>query len=523
MASLEEIDGWIDDVKGEGWLWDGWEVGKLRKAVEAALSLPKPKGDPDRLDGMAEEYRRVWARINDMKTDLSVLARRGIPEVWTGEAGAMASETVVAAHHRLDDTSVWFSNVQPSLTWLAKDLRSAQDWHAQAQEPLRNALKALGSLSNSKDLVLSDSEKASIEDARTKALEGMGLLQDAVKRAREAAEAFEFSTSALIEKYPHEAGLLLTDELSAAGRLVLADTALRLGESNFSILTDDQLKSAAQRLESMSAQDRDRFMALYNRTPDDPTTSEERAYLMKALATGKYSIDDIERFAQVIHQNGDFIPEWARANLSPTFGENGKLAWSVEGDDADLNPAQALVMGRAAVDPVYALRMATGVDVTNPEGFGSGSFDPDNFDQAGLAGRLHDEQDRILDGSRNFAERLLGSGMGAKEIRDTAGDMLASGEYQVRPSVDGDKWDHNLPDDVKGAIADGKPVIVTIEGGDEERTMALLPRGDEWVVYDPATGATHDYDLFTAYLQTYKDAFPYNNNELKVKDIYLPK
>ncbi|GAA3790853.1 hypothetical protein GCM10022226_07340 [Sphaerisporangium flaviroseum] len=227
MAKPEDIPGWLDDIEGSGWWLDRWEVGKLRKAVDEALTLPPPKGDLVRLQALIDDYQRASNRLHDVYEDLKVLARRGIPEVWIGGAGAMASETVVAAYRSLARINNWYGYVcdeTGGLSHLRNGIRWAQLRHGEAMTSLNEVREVLSGMSDFdvRDVLSgkSDFDAEVFNSAREKALGAVTELQRGEERAKSAAENFVQH----MKRVKEDVNDVGTDRLDAAGSLVLGDT-----------------------------------------------------------------------------------------------------------------------------------------------------------------------------------------------------------------------------------------------------------------------------------------------------------
>jgi hypothetical protein len=300
-------------------------------------------------------------------------------------------------------------------------------------------------------------------------------------------------------------------KFSALDRILLADTATASTgphDGNL-ILTADASTRAEQRIDRMGAEDRDRLFALLR----EARSAQERAYLLQALAAG-YGVKDVQAFDAKIHNHGG-DPLWLQQHLTPISEaagpdqfhgqrpvEFGGRAWTQGSDPTCV--AMSTVMARAKVDPLYALRLTTGGHPGDPA--------YDNGDA--FARRLHDEQHRVYDGGRNWAQDLFSQdGMTDGQARDVANEEVASHTdaryHEVTVHSDGDR--RGVLPEVEKAVDQGLPVTFSVRDGQGGHEMAIVGhQGGMLEVYNPwgYTVWVSEDDFVNSHLNVVGDGVP---------------
>ena len=308
----------------------------LIEAIDAALAVAAPSGDPETLTTLAKRYRSQADDADDVRDRVDKVARQGLPNAWVGTTGARAAEVVAAASRSADQMACAFRGGAQALLTLADALEEARRRDRTGCEQLQDARGQLGGEDGWFDDLHEDDGE---EQARVRARAiGTAGVEDRLAAAAAAADAARAAARDL-NKYAAEAraGQMHTDNLSAADRLVLADTSNIDGDRELNeILTANDLERAGGRMEKLSAADQDRMERLLA----DARTPQERAYLMKSLAAG-YEVDEVEEFAGKIHGKD---PRWLQEHLAPVTTNSWGQAADVRG--------QALVTGRCHLRPV---------------------------------------------------------------------------------------------------------------------------------------------------------------------------
>ncbi|MGY0024964.1 peptidoglycan-binding protein [Streptomyces sp. YJ-C3] len=454
----------------------------LIDAVDDALGVLAPVGDPAVLDALGRRYSGQTDEADKAHDRIDAVARKGLPQVWLGDTSVTAAQVVTAAARDAQQMIEAFRAGGRALSTLSDALTVAQRRDAQGRGKLHRARGMLGDKDGwFDDLHEDDGEESARKRARALATEGVEDLQAAAAKADDAAR----KAARDLDKYAAEAraGHMATDELSAADRLVLADTSNATGDPELNeILTANDLERSGRAMENMSPAERARMERLLA----DATSPQEKAYLMKALAAG-YGVDEVEDFGGKIHGKD---PAWLQTHLTPiaTTSDSGQEDqkygdehWSQ--DDETCVPSST-VTARALVDPVYALELTGGPDGTDD--------DPDRFRE-----RLHDEQFRMNDeGDGDYSGWWWDrhpAGMdadGQEEISDKELGPRTGDTYDTQETGSADDRRDLLPD-IERSVADGKPVPINItredsDGNRHGHSLMIIGQEDGMLqVYNP--------------------------------------
>ncbi|MFF7976792.1 peptidoglycan-binding protein [Streptomyces sp. NPDC007905] len=466
----------------------------LIDAIDDALGVSAPVGDHATLETLAKLYRGQTDKAADVRDRVDKVARKGLPEVWVGRTSVLASDVVAAAARDAQQMIDAFEGGAKALLKLADAVKDAQRQDGDGRARLRQARSMLGGRDGFfDDWYEDDDEEGTRLKARSVASSGVDLLHKAAAAADDAARA----AARDLNKWASEAraGKLDGPGLSAADRLALADTSNVGGDPEMNeVLSANDLERSGRAMDRLSAADRarmDRLMA-------DASTPQEKAYLLKALASG-YSADDVETFAGKIHGKD---PAWLEDHLAPVTtqadslddegrnanGSNhntddqtfGNQRWS---QDAATCVPSSTVTARAMVDPVYALQLTGG-----PTG--------QDDDPAHFRKRLHDEQYRLHeegDGDYTHFWSDTPAGMDSdgqveiseKELSPHTGDHYASHDMH------GADDRRDVLTDIEKSVAEGKPVPINVEGHEENGDwvghgmMIVGQEGDKLQVYNP--------------------------------------
>jgi hypothetical protein len=457
----------------------------LIDAIDAALAVSAPVGDPTTLETLGKRYRGQADDATAVSERVDKVARKGLPDVWVGDTGVLASDAIAAASRAAVQMSEAFLGGGNALLRLADALKAAQKADGGGRAKLNEARGMLGGKDGFfDDWWEDDGEEAARNKARGLASTGVQLRHQAAADADDAAR----EAARELNKWAAEAraGKLDTDELSAVDRLMLADTSNAGGDRELNeILTANDLERSGRAMEKLAPAERARMEKLLA----DAATPQERAYLMKALAAG-YSVDEVETFGGKIHGKDE---EWLREHLAPvTTGKDPSVEGQEDQDfdgklwdqDGETCVPSSTVTARALVDPVYALELTGGPDGTDD--------DPEHFRE-----RLTDEQMRLH-------EEGDGSNSGWWWDREPAG-MDADGQVEISNKElsphTGDSYESHdmggrddrrdvLPD-IERSVAEGKPVPINIERYDENgdwhghSMMIIGQEGDKLQIYNP--------------------------------------
>ncbi|NLU71567.1 WXG100 family type VII secretion target [Streptomyces sp. HNM0575] len=463
------------------------------EAIDKLLGVSPPVGSPSTIDAVAKRYKDQADDAADVQDRVEKVAKSGLPSVWVGSTGAKASEVVSAAGRSAEQMAEAFRKASRALNDLSDALTSARSTDDYGREQLRKARGMLGEEDGFfDDMVEKDAEEAERKRAQDTAGAGANCLHSAAKQADDAAR----TAARELNKYASEAraGQMKTDEISAADRLVLADIAVPGGpQEQNELLSANDLERSGRYMEKMSDADQ----AKCERMLADAKTPQERAYLVKALASGN-SLGEIGEFRDKIHGKD---PAWLQQHLSPVTtaadskkdeglnpdGSNRNTDYQWFGDekwsqDGNTCVPSSTVTARAMVDPVYALELTGG-----PSGQEN---DPDAFRE-----RLGNEQMRLHeegDGDYEHWWSDTPSGMdsdGQNEIANKEISPHTGSGYDHQEVRSADARRDVLPD-VEKAVADGKPVPFEVEGYDKDgrhghQMMIIGQEGDKLQIYNP--------------------------------------
>ncbi|NBE54683.1 peptidoglycan-binding protein [Streptomyces boluensis] len=473
----------------------------LIEIINLALSVSPPVGDPAVLEGLARTYRRQVDDIADVQRRVRHVADTGIPDAWVGSTGGLAAEVVMAAADSADAMEQAFEAAAKALMHLADELTAAQSQDKRGREQLRDALGMLGGEDGFfDDLVEKDAEEAERLRARSVAGNGVSNLRSAAETADDAARAAARDLNKLASEA--RAGQMKTDSISAADKLLLADTSAGdpaddPAEWN-ELLTANDLERSGRAMERMNARDQAKMEEMLA----EAGSPQERAYLMKALAAG-HDLKEVEGFRDKIH---DKDPDWLRRHLTPvttagdSMRDDGRVPsggykganansdeqwfhdakWEQEGNTC---VPSSVVTGRAMVDPVYALGLTGGRDGKED--------DADAFTERLRREqlRLHEEGDGLNEYEFPFGGDTPagmapegGATIANKEISPHTG-----GEYAYQETGSANARRDVLPD-IEKSVAEGRPVPITLDGPDTDEGHAVMiigQEGDMLQVYNP--------------------------------------
>ncbi|MFJ9854717.1 peptidoglycan-binding protein [Streptomyces sp. NPDC101150] len=432
----------------------------LISEIDKALSVSEPAGSPHTIESLGRRYKRQSDAAANVRDRVNKVAKHGLPDSWVGSTGAKAGEVVAAAGRDAEQMGEAFQKVGICLMNFADQLKEAKKIDKDGRHELNHALYILDDEDGTWDNWFDDEASEQVlRKAQDAANEGVvSMLQGAImadESARLAARE--------MNKYTSEAraGQMSTSELSAADRLVLADTGAAGGPRELNeILSANDLQRSGQRMDEMNATDRAEFEKMLA----DAKTPEERAYLTKALASGR-DMDTIHEFQGKIHGKD---PKWLREHLTPvvtskegvTDGSTHSVQfkgqeWAQGGDGQEGTcVASSMVTARAMVDPVYALELTGGES--------GQESDPDTFRE-----RLIAEQHRVHEeghGGKNWNSMDLAGKekVAEKEVSPHTG---ANYDYTNTPNADARR--DALPD-IEEAVDEGKPVPIGVQGFDEK-------------------------------------------------------
>ncbi|MBV1853563.1 WXG100 family type VII secretion target [Catellatospora tritici] len=452
------------------------DIDRLIRAIRAARRVPVLTGDVAALRALADAYQ-ADARFAEGHLSAPLRsAEKAVGSAWTGQAATAAHDALELTAHQLDALAKVMERADGLVRRLADALQQAQEWDRSGMFGL---MVADGEAARAK--AVSPPDRAMFEKARNTAVEG----------ARQRAQAFESYEKASWEASREFRGLRDGTRLSRAAfaGLPAAKVAGMVeatigGGSKEPIVGSHALRRASEQYRRLSDADRQRFDRLMN----DAASPHERAYLTKALATGR-PMDQIERFDARIHPHGG-DPAWLQAHLNPTPPSDSLTAkdrtavefaghgYSQKGYTC---AAASTVTARAEVDPLYALYLTTG-----------GPDDPAGDSGPAFQDRFLAEQNRNAGLPRGDFGKHDGLNLKAWEhVVDTEVGAPQGADYATVEARTPQQR-RQLLAEIEGALDRGQPVPIRLGGervGDEPKSahalVFLRRQGDRLEAYNP--------------------------------------
>lgn len=469
----KQLDDLLDDVDQPGGLGGLLGRMKLASAIDEGLRFPEPEGDPEHIEGKANDYAKAARGVETAHGDIRAVGTAGLPSTWVGQAGSKASEVTNAAAYSADEMTRKLQSAGEELRRLAAGIREAKSAHSTGMQALHTAANQLG-----EPAALASEDDA--EKARSTARSGLQQLRAAVCRAEDAGD----TAARALRKLASEAraGKLDTGRLSAADRVVMADASAAGGPRDENeILTAADLQRSGTYLDRMSADDRREVDTML----DGAKSPQERAYVMKAIATG-HDVAEVRGFHDRIHRYGD-DPMWLQQHLTPMVNRAGDSrrsgdqshvvrfgpkAWDQKGNTC---VAMSTVAAHAQTDPTYALKLTTGGRPGDPA-----HDNPEAFEH-----RLRAEEHRVYDVREDTGED---EGMTDDESEVVADSEIGShtgGDYDNVDLKDSGDREDALPD-IRRSVDEGKPVPVSVRGDDSGHQMMIIgEEGGKLQLYNP--------------------------------------
>lgn len=195
----------------------------LISEINGALAVHAPMGDAEAIEQAAKRYRKAADTLEeDVRRPVDAVAKRKLPDVWSGTTALTAERVVDAASRAVDQMCVAFRDGSTALLRLSTAVAAAQEQDRRGRQQLREALRILGPEDGFFDnLVEKDEEEAAKNRARGYAAEGAKAMHAAAVTVDEAARA----TARDLNKLASEAraGHLAADGMGPVDRLMLAD------------------------------------------------------------------------------------------------------------------------------------------------------------------------------------------------------------------------------------------------------------------------------------------------------------
>ncbi|MDQ8702013.1 WXG100 family type VII secretion target [Streptomyces sp. LHD-70] len=478
LAALHDIEG--ADSKND-----------LIVAIDRALAVPAPMGDPDTIESAARAYGKAADHCrHEVEAPVEQVSDKELKQSWEGMASLTAQGVIKAAARTAQQMSEAFDVGRKVLHRLADNVDKAQKKDKPASEALIRARTLLGGEDGFfDDMVEKDAEEAEKERVRGIAKVGAAERREAAQIADDAARAAARDLNKLAAEAG--AGKMTGKGLSAVDKMMLAE-ASTLGENNSDrkyneILTANDLERSSARLNRMSPAER----AEFQRMLDEADSPEQQAYLLKALAAG-HGMKTLQDFNEDIDGKSE---AWLQRHLDPVVAEtdsNGKFGtheqsnvfqgkeWAQGGDGNEGScVASSTVHARAMVDPVYALELTGG---------------PDGNEESGEAfqRRLIDEQHRVHEDGDGVNSGLFGTGPpegmddeGWSEVADNELNSPTGADYERQDLGSANARRGALPE-IEQAVAEGRPVPIKTVGPDGAHALVITAQeGSMLQVHNP--------------------------------------
>ncbi|MGW0737026.1 WXG100 family type VII secretion target [Streptomyces sp. NPDC002851] len=462
----------------------------LIAAIDKALGVAAPMGDPDTIESAAKAYGKAADHCrHEVEEQVEQVAKKALPQAWDGMASGSAQRVVAAAARTAEQIREAFEQGKKALGSLADGVRDAQRQDGPGREALSRARTMLGSEDGFwDDLVEKDAEEAEKERAREIARTGAETRHAAAVRADNAAREAARDLNKLAAEA--RSGKITGKGLSAVDKVMLADTAVVKEDSAAreynEILSANDLERSSDRLNNMSPADRAEFQRILDRAG----TPERQAYLMKALAAG-HDVESVREFSEKIEGKNQ---AWLRRHLapvvtdapggSPDYSEKDnkfhRQEWAQGGDGSEGTcVASSTVHARAMVDPIYALELTGG---------------PSGQEESGEAfrERLVDEQHRVHDEGDGGYDGWFGTGPpsgmdneGWSEVADKELNSTTGANYERQELSTANDRRGVLPE-IEEAVAEGRPVPIRVDGADSAHALVIVGQeGNMLQVHNP--------------------------------------
>jgi uncharacterized protein YukE len=403
--------------------------------TEALLKIQPPAGNADGVAELAGQFKSSANNLTEIQLDVYKVIDN-VPDAWVGVAANRAGDVMLSIYTQAGRSVQDLTSAQGVLNKLADAFGDARTAYDNAQDPLHSARSAaaLGAFEQvrARDLAIAGAEQL------------LHAFDTVLNASRDAARDLRALAA------DARASQLSSGSLTSADKLVLASVSDNDRVNPNWILTQAQAERAAQQLDALTPEDRQRFDGLLAAAK----TPQERAYLMKALATGS-GMAVVGAFADRIHFHGD-DPDWLRNHLSAA-----QIPQATPGHGTE---AMAIIQGRAAIDPVYASYLIDGADPNDPNG----------SSVTAVNDRLEAEQHRVGSEPDHTLARTW-------EVGDYSGTT-----YQHHDVGPGERA--AMLDQVEQAADRGQTVFVHTSDGHEG--MVVGHQGDTLEVRDMTSGTT---------------------------------
>jgi hypothetical protein len=479
------------------------EMYSLIAAIDAALAVKAPAGDPAIIAAQADTYGRVANLCQEVEDDEQTVQTKSLPASWRGQAAESATDALFWLGEQAGRAQSAFAAGSKALATWADQLRTAQSQDAHGRAQLEGA-RTLLSLLDQQDLLTL--HPSLIPPAtRETAISGCHDRWEAANLAADAAA----SASAALSQWPEQAR---AQAIRVTG--VNALTAVILAYNTSEPLTLTAETQASKHLDAMSAADRTAFETLVAHA----SSITEAQYLWKAASVNPgYHVRQLESFDAVIHPHAS-NESWLAQHLDPgiinlnqpiSAGNTGpqigpQIPISFTGNSVTYSQEQdpdcvaaSTVMARLAADPVLMLGVTTG---QGPAAVGGAKAGDDTaaavtaraqtlFSQSYAYGRAveGDDAKKFL-GITYQAAAPPGIGpQGAIALDNKLLTPVTGSTYEYQPLNDITDRQAALPK-IEAAVEAGQPVpidVETVSGRDGHQMVIEDYQQGDFEIYNP--------------------------------------
>ncbi|RJO68424.1 hypothetical protein D5S18_34040 [Nocardia panacis] len=449
-----------------------WDPDTLVKAIDIALSVPAPAGNPTTIAAQSQSYGTRAQLAFAAGIDLTKMSASDLPASWRGQAAESALNALGALLNQIGMVKYAYQQGHDALDVWSRKLREAQRQDTHGRNQLNQARNATDGLKRQTQQHTYRPNIRAANMASTMALAKEGC-RDLIAAVRTAEGGANYANSRFrtVSQLPRASQLV--------GPGIDRLTATTLVYSNLRILSSAAIAQASQQYARMSDADRKRFGDLVA----GAQSPEEAAYLWDALGSG-HTLDEISEFDKVIHPFGN-DPQWLAKHLRPQLSSGtakdgadstgyltyGGAAWAPgsvypiysQGAYGDC-VAAATTMAMLNGDPVKMLGVTTG---RGPAGYGGAAVDDDSA--AAVQARLQSlyldnhRAGQAADG-RAVPDPQVGVGPvgNAAQLASLLSPITGS-EYRLTNMETESGRRAALPE-IQSAVAAGKPAPITLDG-----------------------------------------------------------
>jgi hypothetical protein len=469
------------------------EIHAMIAAINTALAVKAPAGDPDIIATQADTYHRVAYMCMDVAIDEDTVKDKSLPTSWRGQAADSATTALTALNWQANVAEDAFTAASMALGTWADQLRTAQSQDAHGRALLDGAKTVLSQL-YLHDLINID-QQVIPPFTREAAASGCHERLEAAHLAASAAADASSTLSQWLDQA--RAQQIRVPGVNALTAVTLA-YSFRDGEA----MTPTAAMLASKHLDAMSSADR----AAFEKLVAGASSTTEAQYLWKAASAG-YNVGQLESFDAVVHPHGNNA-QWLQQHLDPGIVNSlpplpplpGTTAPTTASPRSSIYAAfdqaakpdcvsASTVMARLAADPVLTLGVTTG---KGPAAVGGAKVG--DASQTAVAARtqnLFDQYNAYYQqqihhpNSSVQAAAPPGWPRGTIALDDRLLTPVAGSTYHYQPLNDAADRQAALPQ-IEAAAASGQPVPIDVASGSIGHQMIVENyQNGELEIYNP--------------------------------------